>query len=602
MMITTIAQLFHTVTDRFKGQSSKYVYRQRVSGVWVNQTHDQLKHRVEAFAHALCQLGLKKGDRVGIVSENRLDWTMVDFAMVGMGIIDVPVFPTLTAKQMQFIYADCSARCIIVSNTAQLNKIKQVWHELPDLQFVIVMNEIDSDDKRILSLHHLLSDAESTIDSDTRAKSFRQRSEQVVADDILTIIYTSGTTGNPKGVVLTHGNLISNVTNSMNIVTLTEHDTLLSYLPLCHIFERMAGFYLAFSVGATVTVTDSIETVAELMQAVRPTIMTSVPRLFERIRMRVLGNIQKESPLKQSIFRWAFKVGARWIDGKRGPLLSVQHAIADRLVFSKVRARTGGNLRFFVSGGAALNPEIGRFFAILGITILEGYGLTESSPVISIHRLEDVVIGTVGMPLPSVEVKIADDGEILARGASIMKCYWNNPEATKEAIDEQGYLHTGDVGVITENGHLKITDRKKHLLVSSGGKNIAPQPIEAAIAQSSYVDQVLVIGDAREYCTAIVVLDKDAVNAWAESNGSTSPGLQELLTNPQLISTIERELNSLQKDLSKYEKARKYTFIAEPFTVENGLLTPTMKVKRKAVVERFADVIDAMYSKGDAAV
>lgn len=598
-MSTTIAQLFLDVCGSFHGRTDKYVYRQRVGSEWIEQTHDQLKYRVEAFAEALRQMGIQAGDRVGIIAENRLDWTMVDFAMVGMGVIDVPVFPTLTAKQLQFIYADCSAKCVIVSNTAQLNKIKQVWDELPDLKTVIVMNEIESDDPRIVSLQKLIDTVETTTEPSARSATFSSLANSVVPDDTLTLIYTSGTTGNPKGVILTHGNLISNVMNSKNIVTLTEHDTLLSYLPLCHIFERMAGFYLAFSVGATVTITDSIETVAELMRIVRPTIMTSVPRLFERIRMRVLGNIQKESAVKQAIFTWAFSIGEKWVDGKRGQFMSVKHALADKLVFSKVRERTGGNLRFFVSGGAALNPEIGRFFWILGIVILEGYGLTESSPVISIHRLEDVVIGTVGTPLPSVEVRIAEDGEILARGASIMKGYWNNPDATQEALDSDGFLHTGDIGVFTERGHLKITDRKKHLLVSSGGKNIAPQPIEAAIAKSAFVDQVMVIGDAREYCTAIVVLDRDAMKAWAEKNGAADMSADQLTEHKPLISAVERELNALQKDLSKYEKARKYAFLSEPFTVENGLMTPTLKVKRKVVLERYADVIESMYTKGD---
>jgi long-chain acyl-CoA synthetase len=598
-MSATIAQLFLDVCDSFHGRTEKHVYVQRVGGAWSHLTHDQLKYRVEAFAEVLVRLGISPGDRVGIVAENRLDWPMVDFAMVGMGIIDVPVFPTLTAKQLQYIYNDCSAVCVIVSSAAQLNKIKQVWNELPELKHVIVMNDIDSDDPRILSLQKLIDDVESTSDAKHRADLYRTRAMAVSPDDTLTLIYTSGTTGNPKGVVLTHGNLISNVMNSKNVVTLTERDSLLSYLPLCHIFERMAGFYLAFSVGATVTITDSIETVAELMRIVRPTIMTSVPRLFERIRMRVLGNVQKESPVKQAIFQWAFSVGEKWIDGRRGPVMGIKHAIADKLVFSKVRDRTGGNLRFFVSGGAALNPEIGRFFQILGIVILEGYGLTESSPVISIHRLEDVVIGTVGTPLPSVEVRIADDGEILARGASIMKGYWNNPEATRESLDADGFLHTGDIGILTERGHLKITDRKKHLLVSSGGKNIAPQPIEASIAQCQYVDQVLVVGDAREYCTAIVVLDREAVKAWGEKHGAPESSVEELAQNQQLITTIERELNTLQKDLSKYEKARRYAFLVEPFTVENGLLTPTLKVKRKAVLERYADLVEGLYSKGD---
>ncbi len=598
-MSATIAQLFLDVCDSFHGRTDKHVYVQRVGNEWNRLTHDQLKYRVEAFSEALRRLDIKAGDRVGIVAENRIDWTMVDFAMVGMGIIDVPVFPTLTAKQLQFIYADCGANCIIVSNAAQLNKIKQIWAELPELKYVIVMNDVQDSDSRIMSLQKLIDDVEASSTAEDRATTFRSLANHVTPEDTLTLIYTSGTTGNPKGVILTHGNLISNVMNSKTVVTLSEKDSLLSYLPLCHIFERMAGFYLAFSVGATVTITDSIETVAELMRVVRPTIMTSVPRLFERIRMRVLGNVQKESPLKQAIFQWAFSVGERWVDGSRGPLMRIQHGIADKLVFSKVRERTGGNLRFFVSGGAALNPEIGRFFSILGITILEGYGLTESSPVISIHRLEDVVIGTVGTPLQSVEVKIAADGEILARGASIMKGYWNNPEATREALDDEGFLHTGDIGIITERGHLKITDRKKHLLVSSGGKNIAPQPIEATIAQCQFVDQVMVIGDAREYCTALVVLDKDAVNAWAEKNGKSGTSVEELSQDPKLVTTIERELTTLQKDLSKYEKARRYAFLVEPFTVENGLMTPTLKVKRKAVLERYADLIDGLYSKGD---
>jgi len=598
-MSSTIAQLFVDVCDQCKGRTDKPVYVQRVGGEWKQQSHDQLVARVASFAEALRRLGINRGDRVGIVAENRLDWLMVDFAMVTMGVIDVPVFPTLTAKQLQFIYADCGAKCIIVSNAAQLAKIKQIWSELPELQHVIVMNEFDSDDSYVLSLQRMIDDVDASSSEQERERVLRECIDSVKPDDTLTLIYTSGTTGNPKGVVLTHGNLISNVMNSKNVVTLSDSDTLLSYLPLCHIFERMAGFYLAFSVGATVTITDSIETVAELMQLVKPTIMTSVPRLFERIRMRVLGNILKESPVKQKIFHWAFSVGEQWIDGKTGPFMSVKHAIADKLVFSKVRQRTGGNLRFFVSGGAALNPEIGRFFHILGITILEGYGLTESSPVISIHRLEDVVIGTVGTPLPSVEVKIAEDGEILARGASIMQGYWNNPEATREALDDQGFLHTGDIGVFTDRGHLKITDRKKHLLVSSGGKNIAPQPIEAAIAQSPFVDQVMVIGDAREYCTAIVVLDKESVTAHAKKLNLDDMTFEALASNSQIRSSVERELNGLQKDLSKYEKARRYTFLTDPFTVENGLMTPTLKVKRKAVLDKYAAAIDAMYNKGD---
>jgi long-chain acyl-CoA synthetase len=361
----------------------------------------------------------------------------------------------------------------------------------------------------------------------------------------------------------------------------------------------MAGFYLAFSVGGSLTIAESIETVAELMRHVRPTMMTSVPRLFERIRLRILSTVEKDKPIKQKIFRWAYAVGEARVNGKRSPLLALQHAIADKLVYSKIRDRFGGRLRFFVSGGAALNPEIGRFFQVFGIKIVEGYGLTESSPVISVHRLEDIALGTVGKPIPGVEVKIADDGEILARGPNIMRGYWRNEEETAKSIDPEGWLRTGDIGEFNDRGHLRITDRKKHLLVSSGGKNIAPQPIEALVAQCPFVDQVMLVGDAREYCTALLVLDKEAVKAWAEKNAPAATPWEELVQNTDLRTTIEKEINRLQRDLSKYEKVRRFAIIPEAFSVENGMMTPTLKVKRKAVLDRYADVVDSLYEQGE---
>jgi long-chain acyl-CoA synthetase len=598
-MFKTIPEMFTQVCDRYIGRTDQFPYTERVSGEWKSITHDELRNGVELLAAGLHDLGIRKGDRVGIISENRTEWFIADFAMTGLGIIDVPVFPTLTPKQLQYIYHDCDAVCVVVSNQLQLNKLRQVWDDLPMLRHIITMNEIECDDERVISMKALMQKAESTTTAQHRRDLYVSTAAQIKPDDLLTLIYTSGTTGNPKGVMLTHNNLVSNVLSSQTVITLYDTDSLVSYLPLCHIFERMAGFYLAFSVGGSLTIAESIDTVAELMRQVRPTMMTSVPRLFERIRLRILSTVEKDKPIKQKIFRWAYSVGEAVIDGKGGPLVGLQHALADKLVFSKIRDRFGGRLRFFVSGGAALNPEIGRFFQVFGIKIVEGYGLTESSPVISVHRLEDIALGTVGTPIPGVEVTIAEDGEILARGPNIMRGYWRNEEETAKTIDSEGWLHTGDIGEFNSRGHLRITDRKKHLLVSSGGKNIAPQPIEALIAQCPFVDQVMLVGDAREYCTALLVLDKEAAKAWAEKNAVQPTPWEELVGNPTLRSAVEKEINKLQRDLSKYERVRRFAIIPEPFSVENGMLTPTLKVKRKAVLERYSELVDSLYEQGE---
>ncbi|HBB25172.1 MAG TPA: long-chain fatty acid--CoA ligase [Bacteroidetes bacterium] len=598
-MFTTIPEMFTQVCDRYVGRTDKFPYTERVSGEWKSITHDQLRYSAELLAAGLHDLGIRKGDRVGIISENRTEWFISDFAMVGLGIIDVPVFPTLTPKQLQYIYHDCDAVCVIVSNQMQLNKLRQVWDDLPMLRHIITMNDVECEDERVLSMASIMQKAEQSTTPEYRRQLYVSTMSQIKPDDLLTLIYTSGTTGNPKGVMLTHNNLVSNVLSSQTVITLYDTDSLVSYLPLCHIFERMAGFYLAFSVGGSLTIAESIDTVAELMRQVRPTMMTSVPRLFERIRLRILSTVEKDKPIKQKIFRWAYSVGEAKLDGKGGPVLALQHAIADKLVFSKIRDRFGGRLRFFVSGGAALNPEIGRFFQVFGINIVEGYGLTESSPVISVHRLEDIALGTVGKPIPGVEVKIAEDGEILARGPNIMRGYWRNEDETAKTIDAEGWLHTGDIGEFNGRGHLRITDRKKHLLVSSGGKNIAPQPIEALIAQCPFVDQVMLVGDAREYCTALLVLDKEAAKAWAEKNAVQSTPWEELVGNQALRSTVEKEINKLQRDLSKYERVRRFAIIPEAFSVENGMMTPTLKVKRKAVLERYSNIVDSLYEQGE---
>lgn len=591
--------MFLDVCDRYSGNTSKIAYSKRSEGAWHSLTHDELREQVELFADGLLRYGIAPGERVGLVSENRIEWPMVDFAMAGIGIIDVPIFPTLTPPQEQYIFTNCEAVAIIVSNAAQLKKVLEVWDEMPTVRLVFTMDSHLSDNPRVVSIGDVMRRSMEESTPTQRRMQFETFASKVLPDDVLTLIYTSGTTGSPKGVMLTHRNLTSNVQGALRTINVTDEDSFLSYLPMCHSYERMTGLYLAFAAGAPVYIAESIESVAELMREVRPTIMTSVPRLFERIRARVLGAIEKDSALKQRIFHWAMNVGERYERYERGPLINIQHRLADVLVYSKIRERTGGRLRFFVSGGAALNHTVGMFFHIVGLNIVEGYGLTETSPVIAAHRLEDIVLGTVGPPLDNVEVRIASDGEILARGPSIMKGYWHNEEATRDTIDADGWLHTGDIGELTEIGHLRITDRKKHLLVSSGGKKIAPQPIEALILQSPFVDQILLVGDAREYCTALIVPDVDVVVSWASKNGVTASDRNALIMSPEVHRAIEADINKVQRELAKYERVRRFAVIPEPFTVENGMLTPTLKVRRKLVLANYVEIIDHLYEKSE---
>jgi len=596
-MATTIPAMFLEVCDRFEGRHDKVAYSRKIDGEWRNVTHDELRHDVECFTLGLLHHGIVPGERVGIVSENRIEWATADFAITTMGAVDVPIFPTLTAQQAAYIFRDCEASCVIVSNKLQLGKILKVWDEIPSLRLVIVMNDDVETSDRILRFRDVIAAGASTASTQERRTKFRTMAERVRPDDLLTLIYTSGTTGNPKGVMLTHGNLMSNIAGALEIVEITESDVFLSYLPMCHSYERMTGYYLAFAVGTSTYIAESIETVAENMREVRPTVMTSVPRLFERIKMRVEGAMAREKPIKQKLFAWAKTVGYRYLDGDHSPLTRIQYLLADKLVFSRIRERTGGRLRFFVSGGAALSVEVGRFFRIVGLTILEGYGLTETSPCLCFNREGDEELGTVGKPLPNVEIKIAADGEIMAKGPNIMRGYWKDEQSTRESIEPDGWLHTGDVGHFNERGHLVITDRKKHILVSSGGKNIAPQPIEAILTASPLIDQALLIGDAREFCTALLVPDKEAVEAWSKTQGLTFGSWTDLVRSQELYTAVQKDLNQLQRDLSKYERVRRFRLLDTPFTVENGLMTPTLKVKRKAVISAFADQIDEMYQE-----
>lgn len=612
---TTLAEMIMSVARKYRG-TDNIAFATKVDGAYRGVGYDELFDDVEAVALGLKGLGLAKGDRIGITSENRLEWAVVDFACACSGIIDVPIFPILTADQLAYIFADAGVDAIVCSNAFQLRKAIGVRDRIPTLRHIIVMDpnalaEITAErrpDDGIITLDELK--IRGRADKEWGAGTLTAMAAKVSPDDLLTLIYTSGTTGQPKGVMLTQRNLIANIIAALSVIDITESDVILSYLPLCHSFERMGGHYSCFAAGATIAFAQSIDTLVTNLAEVRPTIMTTVPRFLEKLKGRIESNAAKESAAKRKAFDWAIDVGRRWFraverKGSAGPILTAEHTLAAKLVYGTILERLGGRLRFFVSGGAPLSREVGEFYFGIGIPVIEGYGLTESSPVISANPMTGQKLGTVGKPIPGVDVRIAEDGEILARGPNIMRGYYNDPAATSEAIDAEGWLHTGDIGEIDAQGYLKITDRKKHLFVSSGGKNIAPAPIEDLLLGLPLIDQIMLIGDDRAYLTALIVPGVDAAIEAMRSSGiegwnASDPAIRTRISGSDVIEAmIGAQIRDLQKDHAAFERVRRFRLLDQEFTVENGMLTPTLKVKRKEAMKSYHALIEEMYAGED---
>jgi len=554
----------------------------------------EILNKAFAVRNFLSKCNLEKNDKVAIISENRLEWVITDFACILSGIVTVPVYTSLSAEAIRFILADAGIKICFVSTTFQLSKILRVLPELPSLKKVIVFENKDNDSTHFVvkNFDELISNCQA-YDVSVLRKKISHLDEHIKEDDIVTIIYTSGTTGVPKGVMLTHKNLYSNIRSCMNVLEINHNDVFLSYLPYSHIYERTAGYYLAFFSGAKIYYAQSIDTIGKQMEEVSPTIIITVPRLLDRMYNRLFKTVEEmKQPLKKKIFIWALEIARKSWNNKN----TLQWKVADKLVFKKIRKKTGGRIRFFVSGGGALNANIGQFFEGVGLTTLEGYGLTEASPVVSVNRPGRNIYGTIGEPLDAVEVKLAKDGEILVKGDSVMKGYYNNEQETRQVIID-GWLHTGDIGEWVRDNHLKITDRKKSLFKSSGGKYIAPAHIEDLILQIPYIDQVVVLGNQRMYVTALIVPDKEELVSLANKLGITYENISQLYSHPELLKAIEKDLNEVQKDLSSFEKVRKFSLLENPFTIEGGELTPTFKVKRKFIEEKYRDLIENMYHK-----
>lgn len=593
----TIPQVYKHLTEELP---KKHPHRQflfhKVSGNWEGFDYEALKVQTESTALGLIACGVKRNDKVAIIAENRPEWIFSDLAILGLGAVNVPLYPSLTSDTIEFILNNSESVLIFVSNKMQLNKVMKVKDKLKYLKHIVVYNEKDSvhDDPMVMSFSALQQKG-----SGASLETFKNEIAQCSEHDVCTIIYTSGTTGEPKGVLLTHKNIVSNMRDAGSSFDFGWDDVFLSFLPLCHIFERMGGYYTAFSSGAKVYFAQSIESVAADLQDVKPTLMTAVPRLFERMHSRIMKNVDSQPEKKQKIFNWALGIGHEYCKVRRGGsipiMLSLKHKVADKLVFEKLRARTGGRLKFFISGGAALPRELGEFFEAVGLLIIEGFGLTESSPVISANRPDSYKFGTVGKAFPSVEIKLAPDGEILARGPNIMQGYYKN-KAETEAVLKDGWLHTGDLGVYDAEGFLMITDRKKNLFKTSTGKYVAPTPIENMFLASRYIDQFVLIGDRRMFLSALIVPDYDALREYADSHEIPYTDNDDLVKNQKVYDLMEKELVQFQKNLANFERIRKFALLEKPFTIESGELTPSLKVKRKLIEERYKNLIEEMYA------
>ncbi|WP_291271262.1 long-chain fatty acid--CoA ligase [Geothrix sp.] len=601
--IETIAQLFYTAAEK----NLPDALAAKRNGVYEPISHAEIVARVERLALAMAARGLKPGDRVAFMSENRPEWAIADYACAILGTPDVTIYATLNADQAAYILKDSQSRWVLCSTREQLDKVLAHWDELPALEAAVL---IDGELPAVASRNLLLwSDLQREgLAMEARRPEVRAWGEQRKASDILTLIYTSGTTGDPKGAILTHGNLVSNVlAGRATVANITDNERALSFLPLTHIFERMAGHFLWFHVGASIYYAESVNTVAADMLEVRPTLMASVPRIYEKIFAKIYDAVSSGSFIKRLIFHWAMLAGRQAVPyllkGQEPPSWKgMWYRTAKAVVFEKIRQRTGGRLKIAVSGGAPLGGKIMEFFWILGIPILEGYGLTETSPIITVNRFGEVIPGCVGRPLYKEWngrpfVKIAEDGEILCQGPNIMVGYWNNEKATQEAIDADGYFHTGDIGHFDDEGRLYITDRKKELIVTSGGKKVAPQPIENQLKVDKYISQAVLIGDQRNFITALIVPNFDSLVRWAGYKKITFKSHAELIKNPLVVAKVGSRVERVNEHLSNYERVKKIVLLDQEMTLEGGQLTPSLKVKRRVVNQMYAEQIEGMYTE-----
>lgn len=593
-MVETISQLF---SNTIKSYPREDLMLYKKEGQYVPISTEEFGNRVKYFSLGLKELGLNPEDKLVILSETRPEWVMTDIANLCAGGVTVPIYPSLVPEQIKYIVENSDAKIVVYSDSEQGDKLVEIRGALGNVMHYITFES--EAPEGVLTFAQIVEKGkrihEESPDLFDKAASLAE------PDKVASILYTSGTTGIPKGVMLTHRNFISNVKGVAEVIEFSHEDTVLSWLPLSHSFERIATYTYLYK-GCSIAYAENMLTVGQNMPEVRPTIVVGVPRLFEKVYSAVMDNVLASSPIKRKIFFWAMKVGRefgqRTLRGEPIPkFLEFKRKIAHKLVFSKIIAKTGGRIRFFVSGAAPLSKDIAELFYAMGLIVLEGYGLTETSPVISVNRLKKIKFGSVGPPIPDVEVKIAEDGEILAKGPNIMKGYYKMEEETREAIKE-GWFYTGDIGHLDEDGFIVITDRKKDIIVTAGGKNVAPQPIENVLKTNTYMSDVLVIGDKRKFMSALVVPNFEKLEEYAKFNNIPYENRQELIRNEAIVKFLEAEVDRATPNLASYEKIKKIALLDREFTIADGEITPTFKIKRNVVEKKYKAKIDALYVEG----
>lgn len=588
---TTLVDVFKRVA-RIHKRPDTLNYKK--NGVWVSLSSDELITRAQHIAAGLYALGIRHGDRVAILSDSRIEWTLTDAGCIFAGAIDVPIYPTLMASQVRYILNDSGASCLVLANREKYDELREILTETPAVKQIIFFE--DAGDVGV-TLSQV--EAQGAQLEKEQPQLVNDLARKTTADELATIIYTSGTTGEPKGVMLTHSNMVSNLIDSSGHLSFGEQDCALSVLPLSHVFERQA-MYMYLHQGMSVYFAESIQTIGPNLREVRPTILIGVPRIFEKIYDRIRERAAEAGKFTVLILDWAVDVGKEYADYALAhrPVpawLRLKHYIAAKLVFSKWHAAFGGRIRLLLSGGAALPEELARIYFGAGIPTIQGYGLTETSPVITASQIEDIRVGTVGRAIPNVQIRIASDGEIEIRGPNVMRGYYNKPEETKAVFTEDGWFKTGDIGVLDDEGYLRITDRKKELFKTSGGKYISPQPIEQAIKASRFVNQVVLIGNERKFPAALVVPVWEQIESYCKVKGIQYGSRAELCHNEKILDLVQRQIDKLTPNLAKYERVKKVALLQDELTIEGGELTPTLKVKRRVVDTKYKDLIDQIY-------
>jgi long-chain acyl-CoA synthetase len=588
----------------FREQAKKYGARvaieKKLEGAWQSITWEEYYENARAIGLGLYSMGIRKGDRVALLSQNRLEWVISDMGIIGIGAVTVPIYVTLPPSEVAYIIGNSECKVFIAEGKGSLENALDIIDECPFLEKIVVIDtrDCDTSSERVLGFEVLKARGKEL--EAVESGLFERLTDEIDVEDLATIVYTSGTTGPPKGAMISHGNILAVFDGLDAAVPAYDTDVTVPFLPLCHVFERVAGHFYGMHVGITTHYAEAFDTIVQDIQEKKPTIILAVPRVCEKVYAKIHGQVKEQPRLLQAVFQWAVKVGTRVSRLKEKKqdipfLLNLRYRIAFKLVYKKIGQALGGRVRWMTAAGAPLAREIADFFNATGIFVIEGYGMTECSAPATLNVLDDYKFGTTGKPLPCNRIKISDDGEVLIKGENVIKGYWKMPEHTKEAFTEDGWLKTGDIGRLDEDGFLVITDRKKDLIITAGGKNIAPQNIENLFKKDPLFEQIVVVGDAKKYLVALINLNIEEAARLAREEKLQFTDLQKLPENHDFLAIVDRHVEDRNRHLARFETIKYYRLLSQPFSEDSGELTPSLKVKRKVVMEKYRDLIDSMY-------